>query len=78
MSVVSMDEEATSISVYVGVMKSLERFVLSDLLSQTPQLDSRMIDAIVKLSIDRFDTSFVFALNKIHWVESVVCMSSLC
>jgi len=53
MSVMSMDEEATSIAVYLAVMRSLERLILSDSISEKPQFDSRTIDTVVKLSIDR-------------------------
>ena len=49
----SANEESTSIAVYLAVMHSLERLVLSDTSSDKPQLETRMIDAIVKLSIDR-------------------------
>jgi hypothetical protein len=53
MSVVSADEEATSIAVYRAVMASLERLVINDCLLEKPLLERRTIDAIVKLSIDR-------------------------
>ena len=57
MTVVSMDEEATSIGVYLAILHGLERLIIADCGLGRPFSDVAIIDAIVKLSIDRSECS---------------------
>jgi len=56
-TVVSMDEEATSIGVYLAILHGLERLIIADCGLGRPFSDVAIIDAIVKLSIDRSECS---------------------
>jgi len=49
-----MDEEATSIGVYLAILHGLERLIIADCGLSRPFSDATLVDAIIKLSIDRF------------------------
>jgi len=48
-----MDEEATSIGVYLAILHGLERLIIADCGLGRPFSDPVLVDAIIKLSIDR-------------------------
>jgi len=48
-----MDEEATSIGVYLAILHGLERLTIADCGLGRPFSDPALVDAIIKLSIDR-------------------------
>jgi len=48
-----MDEEATSIGVYLAILHGLERLIIADCGLGRPFSDPALVDAIIKLSIDR-------------------------
>jgi len=52
-SIVSMDEEATSIGIYLAILHGLQRLIIADCGLGRPFSDPILVDAIVKLSIDR-------------------------
>ena len=52
-----MDEEATSIGVYLAVLHGLERLIIADCGLGRPFSEPTLVDAIIKLSIDRFECS---------------------
>jgi len=52
-TIVSMDEEATSIGVYLAILHGLERLIIADCGLGRPFSDPILVDAIIKLSIDR-------------------------
>jgi len=49
-----MDEEATSIGVYLAILHGLERLIIADCGLGQPFGDPVLVDAVIKLSIDRF------------------------
>jgi len=49
-----MDEEATSIGVYLAILRGLERLIIADCGFGRPFSDPTLVDAIIKLSVDRF------------------------
>jgi len=53
-TVVSMDEEATSIGVYLAILHGLERLIIADCGLGRTFSDPILVDTIIKLSIDRF------------------------
>ena len=52
-TIVSMDEEATSVGVYLAILHGLERLIIADCGLGRPFSDPTLVDAIIKLSIDR-------------------------
>jgi len=68
-----MDEEATSIGVYLAILHGLERLIIADCGLGRPFSDPTLVEAIIKLSIDRYAVlCSVFTNKLLFFIPSVV------